>query len=63
VLVGVPLGLVGGARPNTTLDRAARGVSFLGVAIPYFFLALLLVLLLSVRLDWLPAIDDGTPWA
>lgn len=61
VVVGVPLGLAGGARPGTALDRAARGVSFLGVAIPYFFLALLLVLLLSVRLDWLPAIDDGTP--
>ncbi|MET1003975.1 MAG: ABC transporter permease [Propionibacteriaceae bacterium] len=61
VLVGVPLGLAAGAHPNTMLDRAARGVSFLGVAIPYFFLALVLVLLLSVKLEWLPAIDDGTP--
>lgn len=59
--VGVPLGLAAGARPNSLLDKAARGISFLGVAIPYFFLALALVLLLSVRLDWLPAIDDGTP--
>lgn len=61
VVVGVPLGLAAGARPNTLLDQAARGVSFLGVAIPYFFLALVLVLLISVQLDWLPAIDDGTP--
>lgn len=61
VVVGVPLGLAAGARPGTVLDKVARGVSFLGVAIPYFFLALLLVLLLSVRLEWLPAIDDGTP--
>jgi peptide/nickel transport system permease protein len=61
VVVGVPLGLAAGARPGTALDRLARGISFLGVAIPYFFLALLLVLLLSVRLSWLPAIDDGTP--
>jgi peptide/nickel transport system permease protein len=61
VLVGVPLGLAAGARPGTALDQVARAISFLGVAIPYFFLALLLVLLLSVRLDWLPAIDDGTP--
>lgn len=61
VLVGVPLGLAAGGRPNTALDRAARAVSFLGVAIPYFFLALVLVLLLSVKLNWLPAIDDGTP--
>jgi peptide/nickel transport system permease protein len=60
IAIGVPLGVLAGARPNTLLDRGARGISFLGVAIPYFFLALLLVLLLSVRLRWFPAIDNGT---
>lgn len=61
--IGVPLGLAAGARPGSVVDQLARGISFLGVAIPYFFLALVLVLLLSVQLNWLPAIDDGTPWA
>lgn len=60
IVIGVPLGVLAGARPGSFLDRAARGVSFLGVAIPYFFLALLLVLLLSVRLHWFPSIDDGS---
>ena len=60
IVIGVPLGVLAGARPGSFLDRAARGVSFLGVAIPYFFLALLLVLLLSVRLNWFPSIDDGS---
>ena len=60
IVIGVPLGVLAGARPGSFLDRAARGVSFLGVAIPYFFLALLLVLLLSVRLKWFPSIDDGS---
>lgn len=60
IVIGVPLGVLAGARPNSLLDRGARGISFLGVAIPYFFLALLLVLLLSVRLRWFPAIDNGT---
>ena len=60
IVIGVPLGVLAGARPGSLLDRAARGVSFLGVAIPYFFLALLLVLLLSVRLHWFPSIDDGS---
>lgn len=60
VAIGVPLGVLAGARPGSLLDRAARGASFLGVAIPYFFLALLLVLLLSVRLHWFPSIDDGS---
>jgi peptide/nickel transport system permease protein len=60
IAIGVPLGVLAGARPNSLLDRGARAISFLGVAIPYFFLALLLVLLLSVRLRWFPAIDNGT---
>ena len=59
----MPLGVLAGARPGSLVDRAARGVSFLGVAVPYFFLALVLVLLLSVRLRWFPAIDNGTPAA
>jgi ABC-type dipeptide/oligopeptide/nickel transport system permease component len=60
VVVGVPLGLVAGVRPNSWLDRIARFVSFVGVAIPYFFLALLLVLGFAFHLNWLPAIDNGT---
>lgn len=60
IAVGVPLGLVAGTRPNSAFDKVARAVSFLGVAVPYFFLALVMVLLFSVNLGWLPAIDDGT---
>lgn len=58
--IGVPLGLVAGMRPGSIVDTVARWVSFAGVAVPYFFLALLLVLLFSVRLHWFSAIDDGT---
>ncbi|HZX03878.1 ABC transporter permease [Kribbella sp.] len=61
VVVGAPLGLVAGVRPNSVLDNVARFVSFIGVAIPYFFLALLLVLGFAFRLSWLPAIDNGAP--
>ncbi|MFD7159071.1 ABC transporter permease [Kribbella sp. NPDC059898] len=60
VVIGVPLGLVAGLRPNSVLDNIARFVSFLGVAIPYFFLALLLVLIFAFHLNWLPAIDNGS---
>jgi len=59
VLVGIPLGLVAGMRPGSILDTVARWISFVGVAVPYFFLALLLVLVFSVRLHLLSAIDDG----
>ncbi len=60
VVVGVPLGLVAGVWPGSVVDTVARLVSFVGVAIPYFFLALLLVLVFAFHLGWLPAIDTGT---
>jgi peptide/nickel transport system permease protein len=60
IVVGVPLGLVAGIRPGSALDLIARIVSFIGVAVPYFFLALLLVLLFAIQLNILPAIDNGS---
>jgi peptide/nickel transport system permease protein len=58
--VGVPLGIVAGARPGGFLDKIATGVSVLGVAIPYFWLAILLVLVFAVKLRWLPALGTGS---
>jgi ABC-type dipeptide/oligopeptide/nickel transport system permease component len=63
VVIGVPLGFLAGVRPGSPADLAARAVSFLGVSVPYFWLALVLVLVFSVNLHLLPAIDDGTPQA
>lgn len=63
IVIGVPLGLVAGIRPNSLVDKVARSVSFFGVAVPYFFLALVMVLFFSIQLNWFPAIDDGTPGA
>ncbi len=63
MVIGVPLGFLAGVRPGTATDRIARAVSFLGVAVPYFWLALVMVLVLSIGLHLLPAIDDGTPRA
>nr|WP_294696431.1 ABC transporter permease [uncultured Friedmanniella sp.] len=60
IVIGVPLGLVAGIRPGSFLDLVSRSVSFIGVAVPYFFLALLLVLAFSINLGWAPAIDDGS---
>jgi peptide/nickel transport system permease protein len=60
VLVGVPLGIIGGVSPGSPQDAIARFVSFTGTSIPYFWLALILVLIFAVHLNWLPAIDNGT---
>jgi peptide/nickel transport system permease protein len=63
IAVGVPLGLVGGVRPNTWRDRLATGVSVAGIAIPYFWFALVLILVFAVNLHWLPALGTGSPEA
>jgi peptide/nickel transport system permease protein len=54
ILIAFPLGVLSGLRPNSWFDNLATGFSLLGIAIPGFWLGLLLLLLLSVRLNWLP---------
>jgi len=52
---GLPLGVWAAARRGGVGDVAAMAVAQLGVAVPNFWLGLLLVLLFAVRLAWLPA--------
>ena len=52
---GLPLGVWAAARRGGAADAAAMAVAQLGVAVPNFWLGLLLILLFAVRLAWLPA--------
>ncbi len=63
VLIGMPVGVIGGVRPDGWLDRLARGFVILGVAVPYFWFALILVLVFAVELRWLPSLGTGSPQA
>jgi peptide/nickel transport system permease protein len=58
--LGVPLGIAAGVRPGGILDKVATGVAVLGVAVPYFWLAILLILVFAVKLAWLPALGTGS---
>ena len=59
--VGIPLGIVAATHQNQWQDSLSMVFSLIGVAIPNFWLALLLIILFSVKLGWLPAmgIDAG----
>ncbi|HSZ38583.1 MAG TPA: ABC transporter permease [Trebonia sp.] len=59
LVIGVPAGLVAGTRPGGWLDRIATSGAVLGVAIPYFWLALVLVLIFSVKLGLVPSLGTG----
>jgi peptide/nickel transport system permease protein len=54
VLVAIPAGIIAARRRNSVQDLQATGLSVTGVSIPNFWLALLLILLFSVFLGWLP---------
>ncbi len=62
LLIAVPLGVVAALRPNSWIDRLALGIAVFGQALPNFFFALILVMLFSVTLRWLPVSGSGTPW-
>ena len=55
LLIGVPLGIVSAVRHRTWIDAASMVISLLGVAMPVFWVALVLILIFSVNLRWFPA--------
>jgi len=61
LVVGIPTGVVGGFWPGSVADKIATGFSVLGLAVPYFWLAQLLILVFAVNLGWLPALGVGGP--
>lgn len=60
-VIGLALGLVAGVRPYSTTDRLTMLVALVGVSVPGFWLALMLIYVFSVELAWLPSIGLTSP--
>jgi ABC-type dipeptide/oligopeptide/nickel transport system permease component len=60
-IIGIVLGIAAALRPNGIVDRAVLGFVSLGLATPNFWLAVVLVLIFTFKLGWLPAIDMTGP--
>jgi len=55
VILGVSIGAIAAARPDSLFDRVGRVVAITGQSMPVFWVGLLLILLFSVYLGWLPS--------
>ena len=53
--IAIPIGVLSAVRRNTFWDYLANSLSLCGLSVPSFWLGIMLILLLSVRLGWLPA--------
>ena len=68
VLIAVPLGVIAAARAGSWADRLVMGFSVLGFSVPVFVLAYMLIIVFSVKLEWLPVqgyrpLSEGLwPW-
>lgn len=60
IIIGVPLGIRSAIRANTLEDRLSMFITLIGNSMPMFWLALMLALLFSLKLKWLPSNGSGT---
>jgi peptide/nickel transport system permease protein len=54
LLVAFPIGIISAVRQNSLIDRASMSAAFVGISMPGFWLGIVLILIFSVWLKWLP---------
>ena len=62
LIVGIPTGIVAAVRVNGWWDSAGKIFALLGLSLPAFWVGLVLILVFSVYLGWLPSSGSGTVW-
>ncbi|MDP3062801.1 MAG: ABC transporter permease [Chloroflexota bacterium] len=62
VVIGVSAGVIAALKRNSLADMMATGVAMFGVAVPEFWLALMMILLFGVVLGWLPVFGGKLIW-
>jgi peptide/nickel transport system permease protein len=55
VLISIPAGVISATRRNSAVDQSLTFVSFFGLSVPVFWYGLMLVIIFSIKLPWLPA--------
>ena len=56
IIIAVPAGLISALRKHTAMDHSVTMIAFLGLSMPDFWLAILLIIIFAAQLHWLPAV-------
>lgn len=59
ILIGLPLGLYAGLKPESRISRMIMAISILGFSLPTFWVGIMLILVFAVQLGWLPSNGRG----
>ena len=62
LLLGIPTGILAAVRVGKFWDTIGKMFALLGLSMPSFLVGLLMILLFSVYLEWLPSSGSGGPW-
>lgn len=68
LLVALPVGVLAAVRPYSTFDQVVSTFALMGFSLPTFFTGIILILVFSIQLDWLPFVfradlpGRGLPW-
>jgi peptide/nickel transport system permease protein len=61
LLLGIPAGILAALTRNSPWDRLLMGLAFIGQSAPNFFIGIVLILLFSLQLKWLPSAGSESP--
>jgi peptide/nickel transport system permease protein len=59
ILLGIPLGLYAGLKPNSVISKSVMATSILGFSLPTFWVGIMMIMVFAVMLGWLPSTGRG----
>ncbi len=62
-LIGIPIGIISAIKQGTIVDKSVRFMAMIGISFPPFFLAILLMIVFSLKLNWFPSMGSGEGFA
>ena len=62
ILIGIPIGIISAIRQDTWIDYVVRVFSMIGLAMPTFWVGVVMVLIMALYFDWIPPLGYAAPW-